>query len=104
MTLETDWKVGDVIITLRSGTVRRITEVRSTGYTFEYPGSEGVDFWSENSTDPEMGSMVGWQLFTGSPEQLASLESYYHRTLREYGEKATPVYEKLLQSLGLKSS
>lgn len=103
MTLRTNWKIGDVIIA-PSGTVRRITEVRSTGYTFEYPGAEGADFWSENSTDPEMGVLGGWELFTGNPVQLGLLENCHQETLAEYGEKAAPAYEKMLKSLGLEKA
>jgi len=49
-------KIGDKIIGIEShnkGIVRKITEVRETGYTWEYPDSQSSnDYISENSSDP----------------------------------------------------
>ena len=57
------WKPGDLIQwTHPSGitVVRRIVDVRPTGYGWEYPdrpSGERNYFWSENSTDP---GLYGW--------------------------------------------
>lgn len=50
-------KVGDKIMFDKNpDVIREIVEVRTTGYTWRYPGSEPVDLsntWiSENSNDP----------------------------------------------------
>ncbi len=52
-------KPGDVVVSTNpvwakeeEGIERRITEVRSTGYTWEYPDVPNKDFISENSSDP----------------------------------------------------
>lgn len=58
-------QVGDVIFHAgRDDIFRVITEVRSTGYTWEYlhrgVASSALNFISENSTDPMF--EVGWTL------------------------------------------
>jgi hypothetical protein len=50
------YAVGDVMVFRREGyepVFHEITEVRDTGYTWQYPDlPNGGDFWSENSNDP----------------------------------------------------
>lgn len=45
------YAVGDLIES-REGIIRRILEVRPTGYEWEYPEMPGKTFMSENSNDP----------------------------------------------------
>lgn len=58
------FKVGDTItpdknVEAFTSFNRIITEVRDTGYTWEYPGIDGT-FYSENSNDPFL--EYGWVL------------------------------------------
>lgn len=44
--------IGDLIVS-RQNVVRRILEVRPTGYEWEYPEMPGVTYSSEASNDPD---------------------------------------------------
>lgn len=56
-----DLKVGDLVklTNTKNEVVRKILEVRDTGYTWIYPDIPSRDFWSENSNDPFF--ELGWE-------------------------------------------
>lgn len=54
-------EVGTLLVNARyPDLVKKITEVRETGYTWSYLDVPERDFWSENSSDPFF--EMGWKV------------------------------------------
>lgn len=85
------FKVGDTITLDDTAEVstpfnRLITEVRDTGYTWEYPDVNGT-FLSENSNDPFLEN--GWVLAEGSSERNLSQVQELNKTIQQLKEQGT---------------
>lgn len=85
------FKVGDTITLDNTAEVstpfnRLITEVRDTGYTWEYPDVNG-SFLSENSNDPFLEH--GWVLVEGSSERNLNQAQELNKTIQQLKEQGT---------------